>query len=472
MYLRQSLDVQEGIDRQRARCAALIEARGWQLVGQFEDNDTSASKPRGKDTAWARLLTALDVGGVDVVVAVDLDRLLRSIKDLVEITERGTMVTTVDGDLDLATADGEFRATIAAGLARFETQRKSERQRRAQAYAALDGRRVGGRRPFGWAWENPCPGGAECGHLHTCAVPGVRPAAGEKGRLVPDQEAQAAIQEGYRLLLSGVPLAGVARRWNAAELRTGQGGTWRHDNVRAVLVNPRHAGLRAYNGEVVGGASWPALVPEETWRAAVGVLDDPIRRHAPRGGRRLLSGLGLCGVCGATVHAGGAVRTYGMYRCSGSFGHVNRMSDPVDDYVGRLVVGRLAMPDAATLLHDQDRPDVGALRDEATAVRSRLESVALEFADGDLTTAQLRVATERLRERLAEAEAKLADAGRVSVLGPLVNVDDVAAAWAALETDRRRAVIDALMIVTLHPPGRGTRTFRPESVGIAWKTTE
>jgi hypothetical protein len=60
----------------------------------------------------------------------------------------------------------------------------------------------------------------------------------------------------------------------------------------------------------------------------------------------------------------------------------------------------------------------------------------------------------------------MADAGRVDVLGPLVLAGDVRAVWEALSVDRQRVVIDALMIIRIMPPGRGTRTFRPETVII------
>ncbi|HEU0205776.1 MAG TPA: recombinase family protein, partial [Pseudolysinimonas sp.] len=70
IYLRQSEDVSEGISRQRDRCTALVEARGWTLGLEYADNDTSASKSRGPGTAWARMMTAARAGRIDVVVAV------------------------------------------------------------------------------------------------------------------------------------------------------------------------------------------------------------------------------------------------------------------------------------------------------------------------------------------------------------------------------------------------------------------
>ncbi len=65
-------------------------------------------------------------------------------------------------------------------------------------------------------------------------------------------------------------------------------------------------------------------------------------------------------------------------------------------------------------------------------------------------------------------ESALADAGRVSVLGPLLDATDVQEVWDGLDPDRRRAVIDTLIVVRLDSPGRGVRTFNPETVALAW----
>jgi site-specific DNA recombinase len=454
LYFRQSLDVQEGIERQRTRCHALAQARGWTVVDEYTDNDVSASKARGANTAWARLLADATAGKFDVVVAVDLDRLVRTVRDLVTLTETGAKVLTVDGEIDLTTADGEFRATMLAGIARFEARRKGERQKRANSARASNGKRSGGRRPFGYDQD---------------------------GMTVRPLEADA-VREGYAALLAGVPLAEIARAWNARGLFTGQmrykglrdannkpvePSPWVPSSVRLVLLNPRYMGKRAHLGEIIADAEWPALVNEETWLAASATLTNPARHSGKVNGRFLLSGLALCGVCGATVHAGGGARPgIRAYRCSGSSGHFSRMAEPVEEYVGAVIVARLSRPDARDLLSDTKRPDVAALRDEANGLRKRLDALAVDFADGSLTASQLRVATERLRERLAAAEQHLSDAGRVDVLGPLIASSDVAAAWRGLTVARQRAILAMVARVTIHPPGRGTRTFRPETVTV------
>lgn len=150
------------------------------------------------------------------------------------------------------------------------------------------------------------------------------------------------------------------------------------------------------------------------------------------------------------------------------------MRDRVDDFVARLVIARLRRDDARDLLTapDASRPDVPALRGEAMALRARIDAAAGEFAEDDtVTPAQLRTITGRLRARLADVEAALADAGRVNVLGPLLGAEDPAAAWAAMDTDRRRGVVDTLFTdVRLLLPGRGVRTFRPETVLVTWRS--
>jgi len=144
------------------------------------------------------------------------------------------------------------------------------------------------------------------------------------------------------------------------------------------------------------------------------------------------------------------------------------MADPVDEFVSAVVIERLSRPDALTLLTADKAPDTAALHDEASAVRARLESIALDFADGALTGAQLRAITGRLRGRLAELEEQLSDAGRVDVLGPLVKAEDVGRVWEELTLEHHRAIIETLCTVTILAPGRGTRTFRPETIKISW----
>lgn len=115
------------VETQRRRIRALCEARGWTYGPEHIDEGISATKARGTGTQWQEMLSHVGTGKFDVVVARDLDRLLRTLQDLVKLIDLGVKVATVDGEIDLTTADGEFRATMLAAVARFEIRRKSER---------------------------------------------------------------------------------------------------------------------------------------------------------------------------------------------------------------------------------------------------------------------------------------------------------------------------------------------------------
>ncbi|MEV2240465.1 recombinase family protein [Micromonospora sp. NPDC049891] len=476
IYLRQSIDRtgdELAVQRQRKDARRLARQRGWSIEAEYTDNDISAAGKRARP-GFEAVLAALEGGQAQAVIAWDMTRLTRNARDRLRLLEIGrrreVVVSFVRGsDLDLGTPAGRLTADILGSVAQHEIDQKADRQRRAAAQAAEQGRRIGGRRPFGYAQD---------------------------GVTINEAEADA-IRDAYAALLSGASLGSIARDWNERGLctpqarRDGSPSLWTAQTVRPVLLNPRYAGLRAHVTEkaleaaggnprkarlasVVGAAAWPALVPESTWRAAKDLLTDVGRTNPPRGGRALLTGLALCGVCDAPVHAGAAPARGGRqerrtYRCSASYGHVGRAALPVEVYIRDLIIARLSRDDAEDLLVDPNRPDVDALRVELSTLRTRRKSIVSLVADGTFTEDEARAQITVLTRRAAEVEAALSDAGRVNVLGPLVGAADPAAAWDALDTERQRAVVDALMKVRLLPPGRGTRTFRPESVVIAWR---
>jgi hypothetical protein len=93
-----------------------------------------------------------------------------------------------------------------------------------------------------------------------------------------------------------------------------------------------------------------------------------------------------------------------------------------------------------------------------------------EFADDDEADAlEFKTAVRRVKARLAEVEQKMTHPARAAVLGDLVDAEDLVAAWQALSLGRKRAVIDVLMTVTIHPAGPGRRAFDPTTVKIDWK---
>lgn len=459
VYLRQSKD-RDGdglaVDRQRDDALRIAELRDYNVVDVFVDNDVTASGRRQRP-GFEAVLAAVASGQVRVVIAWDMTRLTRNRRDTVRILEAGerhgvTLSFVRGGSIDLSSPAGRLVADLLAGVARHEIEQKSDRQRRANAQAAQQGRPAGGRRPYGY----------------------------ESDGLTLRRDEADALARTYQAVAAGSTLGAAARALNDAGHHTsqvrrtdGRPSPWTTQNLRGVLLNPRYCGLRAVATgprawRIVGPAVWPALVDEATWASVDRLLRDPDRRtNAPRYDQRLLTGLAHCGWPGCTslVHAGANSRGQGTYRCRDvpTGGHISRRADPVDEYIGLIVVERLSRPDAADLLVDRDRVDVDDMCAQRRELRARRHGLAALFADGVLTQEDVRAQADRLDAQIAELSAQLTHP-RSAALADLVA--DPGPVWQRMDTGRRRAAVDALMVVRLLPVGRGTRTFRPETVQI------
>ncbi|MDD1475477.1 hypothetical protein [Arthrobacter sp. H16F315] len=77
----------------------IAQLRVWTVGGTYIDDDLWASKTRGPGIGWGRILAAAaDAGKINTVLAVDFDRLLRGVRDLID---HGLMAVTVDDEIDL-----------------------------------------------------------------------------------------------------------------------------------------------------------------------------------------------------------------------------------------------------------------------------------------------------------------------------------------------------------------------------------
>ncbi|WP_433209354.1 recombinase family protein [Dactylosporangium sp. CS-047395] len=443
-----------GVERQRQDARALAARHGW-TVREFVDNDISATSGKFRP-GYAALLAAVKAGEIERIVVFHTSRLWRNRRERADgielLREARVSVVPVKGpELDMTTAYGRGMAGMIGEFDTMEVEIKSERQRREAQQRAEHGKPASGRRPFGYSAD---------------------------GMTLVEDEAEA-LRGAYQRLLAGRTLTGIANDLNAAGFTTTVGGLWRHSSVRLMLGNLRNAGIRTLRGKEVSKGLWPALVPEETVRAAIAILSEPTRRTNNVGNARRWLGTRLyrCGRtdCDRLVistyrerYADGRVRR--VYRCPSC--HLSRLADPVDQWVRRLVTLRLGRPDLMDLLDlGDDGVDLEALRATAMTLRQRRESAVKMWARGVLDDLELETAKREIAGELAEVEAKLADAGRENALAPLLAAEDPVAEWKKLngQLDREQAVIRALTSVRLLPPPLGRRKFDPDTVDLNWK---
>lgn len=456
LYARQSLDKAGtglAVARQLAEDERLCELRGYEVVARESDNDMSGYSGKARP-GYERVIALMRSGAVDVVVVWAVDRLTRRLADLIALIDlceqTGVRVATVSGDLDLSTPSGKLVARLLGSVAQGEVETKSARQQLAERQAAQAGKpRLGTPRPFGW----------------------------QPDRVALDEAEAAAVADACTVLLCGGTITGVCRDWEARGLRPHQAPfgplrehPWTTTSVRAILRNPRNAGIAVYKGAEVGRGQWQEIVAEPTWRAVAALLADPGRKPS-QGVRSLLGRVALCR-CGTYVTGSRGANGQPSYRChiparAGREGpHVFTSRAPVDAYVEAATVAWLARPGNAERLAPARGDGAGPLREEAAAIRARLARLGPLFAAGLISEQDMTGGRAAGEARLAQIGARLAEMGRESALAPFAAGRDVRETWAALLPDRRRAVIAAVWEVTLLPSGRGNRVFRTETVRL------
>ncbi|MEU8608772.1 recombinase family protein [Actinoplanes sp. NPDC048791] len=445
-----------GVTRQLDDARRLATDRGWTVVAEHVDNDLSALRG-GRRPGYEALLQQVAAGQLDRIVVWHTSRLWRNRRERAEGIEHlkaaHVSVTSVKGpELDLSSASGRMMAGILGEFDTAESELKGERVSAAARQRAEQGRNHGSRRAFGYT---------------------------KNGMEIIPEEADA-LRHAARQLLAGVPLGSITREMNEKGLLTVRGHAWSPGTLKDSLRLPRHAGLAVWRGDVVGRGQWPPIFTEDMHHALVALLNDPTRRTST-GNRAayLLSGIARCGVCGSPITAHGSKRSTpggkprGMYRCRPPVGQagycVGRRRDWIDKYVTDVIIERLSRPDARDLLVDDARPDTEALRDEAGALRVRLDALADAFAVGDIDRGQLQSGTQRIRARLTEIDGLLAHTSRAPILVDLVEAEDVRSVWETIGLDRQRAVVQTLIDVVILPGGGGHREFDPTKVQITWK---
>lgn len=497
-----------GVARQERDCRALAQQLGWEIAAVLIENDTSAyrGKPRPR---YDELLAMLRDGAADAVIALTSRRLQRRFReafdflDLVE--ERGIQVAAVKGGAyDLTTADGRREARRKAVDDQFESEEMSERIRDAKTDNLREGTYRGGPRPFGYEADGTtvrslvCPA---CGVAGGFAADRICPACGAAAVNAPGSEAWH-IETAMDQLLALDSLRSVCRTWQADGVRTVPrrrrladgtrsepvSGWWRPSELRGLVLRPRNAGLIDHRGEIVGPAAWAPIVSEAKWQAVRTVLCNPDRRVTTGNGRRWLgSDLYRCGLtgCGQTMRCSTSGTAAGRvhvpaYQCRAG-AHVVRTASTLDGYVEALAVERLSRPDAADLF--MPAPETGVpsheLATRANMLHARLDQYGADYADDLITRKQLLDGTARTRAKIAAIEAEMTRRAAPALARLPLGQPEIRALWSGYSLDRRRAVIRAIMTVTVLParrgrphgfrPGTGQSYFDPEAVRIDWR---
>ena len=470
IYTRISEDRQDGagVARQLEDCRRVASRQAWEIIGEYEDNDFSASKYATKARpAYAKLLADITAGNVSRIVVWHVDRLYRQpreLQDLIDLVDAGqlSIVSVNSGEIDLSNSDGVFMARTLVNFSEKESADKSRRISRAKLQAREKGIPSGGSRAFGW-----------------------------RDQMTPDPAEAALIVSAIDTLLAGASLGEIARQWiklGIGQPQTGE-ARWTADVVRQVVTNPRHAGMISYRKTrrservVVGNAKWPAIVDSAKWQQLQAALD--VRGASKRVPRRrsLLTSLLVCESCGSTMHRTGGrpgqKRDRSAWRCSiqKGCGRVSIAAAPLEALLTDATIERLDTPALSAMVRKQgaEGKRADALIGQLSELDTRLKQAGASFARGGLSAAAFEAATSAIESEREKLQAKLAHVASLSVVAPYVgNPGLLRKRWPDLTDDQRRSLISmALGKVAIAPGSKpGMPKFDPSRVRVVGPTNE
>ncbi len=125
LYTRVSQDTQT-TENQRRELMAVAERLGWEVVAEFTDHGISGSKGRDKRPGYDALMKAVARREIDMVASWAVDRLGRSLQNLVtfltEINAKGVDLYLHQQALDTSTPSGRAMFGMLSVFADFERE--------------------------------------------------------------------------------------------------------------------------------------------------------------------------------------------------------------------------------------------------------------------------------------------------------------------------------------------------------------
>ena len=220
-YIRVSTEEQArsgvSLDAQEAAIRAYCMMRQLELVDVVIDAGISGSVPLGDRPGGSTVLSAIEKGSVEAVVAVKLDRLFRDACDCLNVTGQWDrldvslhLVDMGGQAIDTSSAMGRFMLTVLAGCAEMERNLTRERITAALQHKRAQGQRTGS---IPYVWELDADG------VH----------------LVPVPAEQKVITEIRRLRDAGLTLRGIARELATLGFTTRKSKQWHPQQVKRVI---------------------------------------------------------------------------------------------------------------------------------------------------------------------------------------------------------------------------------------------
>lgn len=229
IYLRVSTEEQSrdgfSINAQKEKLTSYANINDWEIYDFYIDDGISGKNITDRPSV-NRLIEDVKSGKVNNVLIYKLDRLTRSVKDLINLIElfesHNCSFNSVTEKLDTTNAVGRMFIKIIGIFAEFERENLAERV------------------SFGYEQKT-----REGNYTNCNGVNGYDYIVG-KGDLVVNEVEKEIVNKIFDLYLDGYSMLKIARTFNNENVPSKRGGDWSQSTIKSILSNPLYIGKIRY----------------------------------------------------------------------------------------------------------------------------------------------------------------------------------------------------------------------------------
>src|SRR5699024_7451241 len=428
-----------------------------EIVGEFSDNDVSASQYAvGEREEWPQVETMIRAGQADVLWLWEISRGTRDRivwVHLVDACQKHRMHIGLDKRL-WDTTDPDDMAYLDDQMVRSIHESGKTRKRIMRDI------------------DDHAESGRPHGYTHYAYTREYDPDTGDLVRQVIHPERSKLVKEiARRLVEDKETLTGIAADLNRRGIRTPRGHLmgeeremkigrvvrskgWTHKAITQLMSSTTLMGKRSYNGRVIDEGGWEPVLKPPVWRAVQEALQE---NRFPRGARatregaatQLLSGIAVCDVCEARLYATPrADRSGSVYRCNGlgegAPVHGTRLVSTLDAAVETFLFERLQHPDVrAALVPHTDEGELSEAQARVPELETELDELYADVEAGRVSRRMAQSDESRLLRELEEARVRARPVVTDPLLEELVS-GSPRAVWEQWTLVQRRAALKLL----------------------------
>ena len=310
IYCRVSTEEQatEGfsIHAQKDKLTKYAESNDWDIVDYYVDDGISGKNLTERPEV-SRLIEDVKKGRIKNVLIYKLDRLTRSVKDLIYLIElfdkNNCTFNSQTEKIDTSNAVGRMFVKIIGIFAEFERENLAERV------------------TFGYEQKTK-----EGNYTNCNGVFGYDYLVG-KGKLKVNKDEAIYVKKIFNWYLEGDSMLKIAKKLKDLNVPTKRGGNWNGSTIYSILTNPLYIGNVRYgvgrkNGFEVNGKNITPILSEDLFTSVSNLMKKRKKFHNKKYSSddtyyfRVLR----CGLCGSKYHARQQLQSgkkYITYQCNG-----------------------------------------------------------------------------------------------------------------------------------------------------------